>query len=173
MNAETVGEMVTGLARIAERLNVADPKGDSAESARRLTEHLASRRVGDALLVFDNATDPDELKKYIPPVGTRVVITSTSRSFTELGTPIDVSEYTPEESIGYLTQRTGLDDQAGASRIAEELGTCRSPFRRPLRPSRRDGSTTVLTSHCCKNGRSSRSCPAAKEAATRVRSRPL
>ncbi|WP_158023749.1 alpha/beta fold hydrolase [Mycolicibacterium chlorophenolicum] len=122
VNAETVGEMVTGLARIAERLNVADPKGDSAESARRLTEHLASTRVGDALLVFDNATDPDELKKYIPPVGTRVVITSTSRSFTELGTPIDVSEYTPEESISYLTQRTGLDDQAGASRIAEELG---------------------------------------------------
>lgn len=149
------------------------PKGDSAESARRLTEHLASRRVGDALLVFDNATDPDELKKYIPPVGTRVVITSTSRSFTELGTPIDVSEYTPEESISYLTQRTGLDDQAGASRIAEELGHLPLALSSAAATIKRDGSTTVLTSHCCKNGRSSRSCPAAKEAATRVRSRPL
>jgi pimeloyl-ACP methyl ester carboxylesterase len=122
VNAETGGDLVAGLARIAERLNVADPNGDSAESARRVTEHLATRRGDDTLIVFDNATDPDELKKFIPAVGTRVVITSTSRSFTELGTPIDVSEYTPQESIGYLADRTGRDDDAGASAIAEELG---------------------------------------------------
>lgn len=121
VNAETSSDLIAGLTRIAERLNVADPQGDSAESARRLTEHLATRR-GDAVLVFDNATDPDELNKYIPASGTRVVITSTSRSFTELGTPIDVSIYTRQESLGYLAERTGRDEDAGASTIAEELG---------------------------------------------------
>ncbi|MTE13674.1 NB-ARC domain-containing protein [Nocardia aurantiaca] len=121
VNAETSSELIAGLTRIAERLNVADPQGDSAESARRLTEHLATRR-GDAVIVFDNATDPDALNQYVPASGARVIITSTNRSFTELGTPIDVGTYTRQESLGYLAERTGRDEDPGASTIAEELG---------------------------------------------------
>lgn len=122
VNAETEGDLVAGLARLASRLNVADPEGDSAESARRVTEHLATRRGESTLIVFDNATDPDVVRQFIPAVGAQVVITSTSRSFTELGTPIDVCEYTPKEARTYLADRTGYPDNAGAAAIADELG---------------------------------------------------
>ncbi len=43
VNAETRDTLLTGLARVAERLGVADPEGDSLESARRLREHLQTR----------------------------------------------------------------------------------------------------------------------------------
>lgn len=121
VNAETTGDLIAGLARIADRLEIADPSGDSAESARRLTEHLATMR-GDAVLVLDNATDPDEVHRFVPASGARVIITSTSRSFTDLGAVIDVSTYTRPESVGYLTERTGRNKDTDAGTIADELG---------------------------------------------------
>jgi hypothetical protein len=42
VNAETTGQLMTGLAEIADRCGVADPEGDSAASARRLREHLST-----------------------------------------------------------------------------------------------------------------------------------
>jgi hypothetical protein len=57
VNAETPDVLLAGLAQVAARLGVADPRGDSLESARRLREHLQTR-AGNGLLVFDNAADP-------------------------------------------------------------------------------------------------------------------
>jgi hypothetical protein len=51
-----------------------------------------------------------------------VVITSTSHAFTEFGTPVDVSEFSRDESLGYLAARTGLSDRDGAAAVAKELG---------------------------------------------------
>ena len=110
------------MSRIADAAGVADPEGDSAESARRLREHLTVRAT-ESLLVFDNAADPDLVRAFLPAAGsTQVVITSTSPAFTVLGTPVDVSEFTRGESLGYLATRTGLDDRDGAAAVAEELG---------------------------------------------------
>ena len=70
VNAETRDVLLTGLARIADRLGVADPEGDSDESARRLREHLENR-AGKSLLVFDNAVGPDILRPFLPPGAAR------------------------------------------------------------------------------------------------------
>jgi tetratricopeptide (TPR) repeat protein len=122
VNAETRDELVAGLARIAARVGVADPDGDSLKSAQNLREHLQTR-PGDALLVFDNAVDPDALGEFVPAVGaTRVVITSTDRAFSELGAAVDVEVFSRAESLDYLRQRTGMDDETGADAIAAELG---------------------------------------------------
>ena len=43
VNAESRDDLVTGLARIAARVGVADPDGDSLKSAQRLREHLETR----------------------------------------------------------------------------------------------------------------------------------
>ena len=48
---------------------------------------------GEAVLVFDNATDPDEVNMYIPASGVWVIITSTCLSFAELGTLIGISAH--------------------------------------------------------------------------------
>jgi len=122
VNAESRGSMLKDLARVAEALGAADPDGDSLESARRLREHLDARADG-GLLVFDNATDPDELRPFLPATGdTQVVITSIERAFGEFGTAVEVATFSRSESVGYLAARTGLDDQYGATLVAAEMG---------------------------------------------------
>ncbi len=122
VNAESRNSLLGDLARVAEAAGVADPEGDSAESARRLRDHLTVR-ASESLLVLDNAADPDLVRPFLPAAGsTQVVITSTSHAFTEFGTPVDVSEFSRDESLGYLVTRTGLGDRDGATAVAEELG---------------------------------------------------
>ena len=122
VNAEARDALLTDLARIAECLGVGDPQGDSLESARRLQEHLQTR-PGDSLLVFDNATDPDHLRPFLPAIGrTQVVLTTTDRAFTEFGQSVDVAEFSRLESLDYLAARTGLADMVGADAVAKELG---------------------------------------------------
>jgi tetratricopeptide (TPR) repeat protein len=122
VNAETPDTLLAGLARIADRLGVADPDGDSLESARRLKEHLQTR-AGAGLLVFDNATDPDGLRPLLPATGsTQVVITTTDQAFTEFGRSVDVAAFSRPESVSYLAERTGLADQDSAAAVADELG---------------------------------------------------
>ena len=105
VNAETRDVLLDGLKRVAEGLGVADPEGDSLESARRLRAYLQTR-AGEGLLVFDNATDPDGLRPFLPATGgTQVVVTTTDRAFAELGQPVDVSAFTRPQSVGYLRAR--------------------------------------------------------------------
>jgi tetratricopeptide (TPR) repeat protein len=122
VNAETPDTLMAGLARIADRMGVADPEGDSLESARRLREHLQTR-TGEGLLIFDNATNAEELRPFLPATGgTQIVITSTDQAFTELGEAVDVAGFSRGESLGYLQARTGLADEAGAVAVAHQLG---------------------------------------------------
>jgi tetratricopeptide (TPR) repeat protein len=122
VNAESRDDLLSGLARIAQRVGVADPDGDSVKSAQRLREHLETRS-GAALLVFDNAVDPDPLLEFLPAAGgTRVVITSTDRAFTELGREVDAAAFSRAESVAYLRRRTEVHDEVGAAAVAAELG---------------------------------------------------
>jgi tetratricopeptide (TPR) repeat protein len=122
VNAESSDVLLTGLARVAEYLGVADPEGDSLESANRLREHLESRN-GTGLIVFNNASDPDTLLPYLPAAGkTQLVVTSTDRAFSDWGTPIDVAEFDRAQSVSYLTGRTGLEGGFDADAVAEKLG---------------------------------------------------
>jgi DNA-binding SARP family transcriptional activator len=121
VNAESRDSLLSDLARVAEAAGVADPDGDPVESARRLRDHLTVR-AGESLLVFDNADDPALLRPFLPAAGnTQLVITSTGHAFDEFGTPVDVSEFSRDESLGYLATRTGLGDPGGAAAVAAEL----------------------------------------------------
>ncbi|WP_084484193.1 FxSxx-COOH system tetratricopeptide repeat protein [Nocardia anaemiae] len=123
VNAETADTLLAGLADIATRVGVAGPDGDSAVSARRLRDHLSGRQ-DPALLVLDNATDPDLVDRFLPTGGvTRVVVTTIDRSFTQLGEIIDAGEgFARDESITYLRESTGLNDDIGAAQVAKDLG---------------------------------------------------
>ena len=60
---------------------------------------------------------------FLPTVGAaQVVITSTDRAFTRLGVTVDIGLFTPEQSVAYLTERTGLADTDAAAAVAAELG---------------------------------------------------
>jgi hypothetical protein len=73
--------------------------------------------------VFDNATDADVLRPYLPVAGVaRVLITSNRQSVAELGEPVGVDVFMPGEAAAFLASRTGLADPSGAEELAVELG---------------------------------------------------
>jgi hypothetical protein len=74
-------------------------------------------------LVFDNATDPDLLRPFIPAAGAaRVIITSNRQSVAYLGAGVPVDVFSEQEALSFLAQRTGRSDEAGARELAGELG---------------------------------------------------
>ena len=159
VNAESRDVLLAGLARVAAAAGVADPEGDSAESARRLREHLQTR-TSPGLLVFDNAADPDGLRPFLPATGSmQIVVTSTDRAFAGMGVPVDVSVFTRPESVGYLAARTGLADDADADAVAAELGDLplgpRAGSGHDRRRGRRLRRATPITWSGCRGCRSS------------------
>jgi tetratricopeptide (TPR) repeat protein len=86
-------------------------------------DHLSERRE-PALLVLDNATDPDLIDALLPTGGgTRVVVTTTDQAFTQFGELVDAGQgFARPESVRYLGEATGLDDPTDADLVANDLG---------------------------------------------------
>ena len=75
------------------------------------------------LLIFDNASAPDEIRRYIPKSATgHVIITSRNQAWRSLANPLPVEVWEKSESISFLQRRTGQDDRDGAAELADELG---------------------------------------------------
>ena len=122
VSGESDDALISGLAAAAERLGVADPEGDSRASSRRLRGALNGRAEA-GLLVVDNAADHVGLASLLPTAGgCTVVITSTHRGFAELGVEVPVGNFRREESLAYLSERTGQVDDTDAQSVADELG---------------------------------------------------
>ena len=124
INAETRDTLITGLAEIAGRLGLADPTdpGDSLKAALLLRDRLHSR-TADGLLVFDNATSPQELRPFLPATGrTQIVVTSTAESFRSLGTLVRVPRFERAQSLEFLVAVTGLPVTSAAAELAAEVG---------------------------------------------------
>jgi len=121
VNASDPGTLLAGLAAVAEAAGLSGQGAgeDAARMVRRWLEADGDR----CLLVFDDATDPDVLRPYVPAGGkARVLITSNRQSVANLGTGVGVEVFTAAEAAAFLAGRTGLADAAGAAAVAEELG---------------------------------------------------
>ena len=94
VNAETRDVLLDGLKGVAEGLGVADPEGDSLESARRCG-HICRRGPGRAC--WCSTTRPTRMGcAFLPATGgTQVVVTTTDRAFAGLGQPVDMSAVHP------------------------------------------------------------------------------
>jgi tetratricopeptide (TPR) repeat protein len=123
VNAEDVGGMLAGLAEVAAALGLHGAAGDAAAVGRAVRHRL--EEDGDrCLLVFDNATDPESLRPFLPAAGgARVIITSNNRSFSAMGATVPVDVFTEAEALAFLADRTGQDDATGAQELAAELGS--------------------------------------------------
>jgi hypothetical protein len=63
------------------------------------------------------------LRPFLPAAGhAQVIITSSRMALAGLGIPVPVGVFSEAEAAGFLAERTGLADEAGASQVAEELG---------------------------------------------------
>ena len=122
VNAEDQAGVLAGLAEVAAALGLAAGAGD-AVAAGRAVRHRLEADGERCLLVFDNATDPELLRPFLPAAGAaRVIITSNYQPVASLGAGVPVDVFTEAEALTFLAARTGQADAAGARALAEELG---------------------------------------------------
>ena len=122
VGAEDTPAILNGLAVVAARLGM-DRPGVALETVGAEVRNRLEADGDRCLIVFDNVTDPDEVRPYLPAAGhSEVVITSTDVATSGLGSPLPVDVFTEQESLDFLTARTGRSDHEGAAALARELG---------------------------------------------------
>ena len=122
INAEDIPGILSGLALVAERIGI-DRPGTVLETIGAEIRNRLEADGDHCLVVYDNVTDPDAIRPYVPAAGkSQVVVTSTNASALALGKPTAVGVFTEQESFDFLAQRTGLSDRTGAAALADELG---------------------------------------------------
>ena len=74
------------------------------------------------LLVFDNAEDPERLRRLLPPGGSgRVLITSRNPAWGGLARRVEVDVPPEDEAVTFLLEFTDRNDRAAAVALAREL----------------------------------------------------
>jgi tetratricopeptide (TPR) repeat protein len=120
VNAESTGTALDGLTQAARSLGIqlSDNQADTARAVR----HWLEVNGEHCLIVFDNASDPDTLRPYLPAAGdAQIIITSTNQAVTGLGTSVPLDVFTKDEALAYLSERTAISDADGAWELAVEL----------------------------------------------------
>ena len=104
----------SSLTMLASRLGVAATP-DIQNKIYAVHDILRQGRIHPRwLLIFDAVTDPEIVRRYIPPGDGHVLITTRDRSWITIAPLVEVDVFAPEESIEFLRSRwTELsDDQA-------------------------------------------------------------
>jgi tetratricopeptide (TPR) repeat protein len=118
--AEQPTSATAALGALAGRLGVEDA-ADQSEMVARLFDRLRQRDRW--LLVYDNTERPDRLAGLLPPGGGgQVLVTSRWSAWGSQAAPLQVNVLRRDESIAFLSKRTGSDDRATLDALAELLG---------------------------------------------------
>jgi tetratricopeptide (TPR) repeat protein len=122
VNAEDTPSILAGLEAVAARLGI-DKPGTALETIATEVRNRAEADGEKCLLVYDNVTNPAELRPYLPAAGkSQVIVTSTQASALSLGDPTEVAVFTEQEARDFLAGRCGHGDPSGADDVARELG---------------------------------------------------
>jgi tetratricopeptide (TPR) repeat protein len=99
----------------------ADDKEEPALAA--VMERLRQENEG-ILLVFDNATDADALRPYLPRGGgARVLVTSNAHFWRGVAAPVQIEVWPKDIGADFLTARTGrAAERADAEALSQALG---------------------------------------------------
>ncbi len=120
VRAEQEPVMLADLAALGERLGMA-PSGNVENDARAVLDHLGGV-TEPWLMVYDNAPNPDAVRKWLPVGAVRAIITSRFTEFGDLAPVIRVDQWADDVTAEYLLARTGRSDAEGAARLAKTLG---------------------------------------------------
>ncbi|HEV3062834.1 MAG TPA: FxSxx-COOH system tetratricopeptide repeat protein [Vicinamibacterales bacterium] len=111
----------TSMSTLAEHFNL---RSDSPRVVDGVLNALRrSERYSRTLLIFDNADEPAQIKRFIPNgPRNRVLITSRNRDWADVARVIDVDVFQRQESLEHLTRRVPELSVPDAERIAATLG---------------------------------------------------
>lgn len=121
--SEETDEIVAALAELAERLGA--QTGEDMSAASQEAIDLLRRGVPSSrwLLVFDNADDPEALKRFFPPGGPgHVLVTSRNQTWSQYGDSLPMDLFLREESIQHLQRRAPGLSAEDADQVAAALG---------------------------------------------------
>ena len=124
VNGADTRSLLAGLAAVADATGLADgDSGPGVTDSGGAVRHGLETDGDRCLLVFDDVSDPEVVRRFIPVGGTaRVLITSNRQSAANLGSIVPVDVFSADEASAFLAGRTGLDDEAGAAAVAAALG---------------------------------------------------
>ena len=123
INAESAEFIDEALAELARRLRLPGTGESSTEDSAAVREALRRGEAGHWLLIYDNATDPSQLKPFLPS-GTsgHVLITSRNQAWAQQAVPLEVDVFTRPESIEHLTRTVPGLEERDAAQIADLVG---------------------------------------------------
>jgi MinD-like ATPase involved in chromosome partitioning or flagellar assembly len=123
INAESIEFIDEALAELARRLRLPGSGESSAEDSEAVREALRRGEAGQWLLIYDNATDPAQLRPFLPSGGSgHVLITSRNQAWAQYAVPLEVDVFTRPESVEHLVRTVPGLDETDASQIAELVG---------------------------------------------------
>jgi serine/threonine protein kinase/tetratricopeptide (TPR) repeat protein len=122
LRAEKPETLAEDHAALAQTLGL--PEGTGPDQRERI-EAVRSwlERYSGWLLVFDNAQNPDAIRRFLPRVSLgHVLVTSRHPSWRSLGVSLEVEELALDEAVSFLLRRTDQADRGAAERLAESVG---------------------------------------------------
>jgi tetratricopeptide (TPR) repeat protein len=123
VRAQTADSMRADLVSLGMRLDWVAPDENEALAFEEVRERL--RREGEGLLlIYDNATQAEALKPFLPKGGAaRVLVTSNAPNWRGLAAPLELKLWSKDIGADYLIARTGgAAERADAETLSEALG---------------------------------------------------
>ncbi|HYN95469.1 MAG TPA: FxSxx-COOH system tetratricopeptide repeat protein [Pilimelia sp.] len=111
---------LASLEELADRLGLPRSE-DRKRTAGTVLDALASSRLR-WLLVFDNASEPDQIAPLVPSAGGHVILTSRDQTWANVWDAIAVDVFDRDESVELVRKRGSSITEADADRLADKLG---------------------------------------------------
>jgi hypothetical protein len=121
IRAETESTMRADLVGLGVRLGWVAPDATEEPALAAVFERL--RDDGDGvLLIYDNANNPNEIRKYLPRAGTaRIIVTSNAPNWGGVAAPVEIEIWPKEVGADYLIARTGRRGERDAGLALSEI----------------------------------------------------
>jgi hypothetical protein len=122
INAEDLENMTIGLRQVAIDLELCTDQLNTYDAALKV-RHWLEVNGDKCLIIFDNATDANDVRRFLPAHGRAdIIITGYHQDLSSLGTPVSVGVFSPEQATNFLQARTGIPASAEALGLAGDLG---------------------------------------------------
>lgn len=118
IDAEEPGLIPQQITELGRAAGCRYPSGSNSSAI--VLAWLATR--ADWLLIFDNASDPAAIARFLPAGPGTIVVTSRRRGWGELGSSAEVDVLSRTDTVALLQARVEKLDPMVADKIAEEIG---------------------------------------------------